>query len=125
MKIQCFKCGTEQNVKVPPNETQCKDCDHDFKRGGWRKIGFEEDDTISTDAPWKKSLEDSPYDWFVLFLLCLFLGGLGIHRFYVRKTTSGLLYLLTLGFLGVGAIIDLFTILSGNFEDDLGRIIKK
>ena len=32
-----------------------------------------------------------------MILLCFFLGGLGVHRFYVGKVGSGILMLLTLG----------------------------
>lgn len=40
------------------------------------------------------------------FLLCLFLGYLGVHKFYKKKNGSGVLYLLTLGLLGVGWLGD-------------------
>jgi TM2 domain-containing membrane protein YozV len=39
-----------------------------------------------------------------------FLGFCGIHRFYNGKVTSGLLYLFTWGFLGIGQFVDLFLI---------------
>ena len=51
------------------------------------------------------------------FLLCFFLGFLGVHRFYVGKVGTGILYMLTGGLLGIGVIFDLFMILFGSFTD--------
>ena len=39
-----------------------------------------------------------------------FMGFCGIHRFYSGKITSGLVYFFTLGFFGVGQVVDLFLI---------------
>jgi len=58
------------------------------------------------------------------FLLCWFLGYLGIHRFYVGKTVSGILYLFTGGIFGIGILIDWFVILFGGFTDENGRTLK-
>ncbi len=44
-------------------------------------------------------------------LLCFFLGGLGIHRFYLRQTGMGILYLLTAGIVGIGALVDFIRLL--------------
>lgn len=41
------------------------------------------------------------------FFLCLFFGFLGVHRFYEKKIITGILYLCTLGFFGIGVLIDL------------------
>ncbi len=45
------------------------------------------------------------------FLLCLFLGFCGAHKFYEGKIGTGLLYLCTAGLFCVGWIIDLFNLL--------------
>lgn len=57
-------------------------------------------------------------------LLCLFLGSLGVHRFYVGKVGTGILQLITLGGLGIWALIDLIIIVTGNFKDKEGFPIK-
>jgi TM2 domain-containing membrane protein YozV len=44
------------------------------------------------------------------WILLTFLGLLGIHRFYLGKYVTGILYLLTGGLLGVGYIYDFWTL---------------
>lgn len=61
----------------------------------------------------------------VTVLLWLFLGGLGIHRFYLGHTTSGIIMLLCTLFcwliipaivLGIWWIVDIFLIISGGLK---------
>lgn len=47
----------------------------------------------------------------VAFLLCVFLGFLGAHKFYEGRIGAGILYLLTFGLLGIGWLIDSIVLL--------------
>lgn len=50
----------------------------------------------------------------IAFLLCFFLGVLGIHRFYLGYNGMGILYILTLGLFGIGVLIDLILLIIPN-----------
>jgi hypothetical protein len=54
------------------------------------------------------------------WLLSLFLGVFGADRFYLGKVGTGILKLVTLGGLGVWALVDLVLILSGAMRDKRG-----
>ncbi|MBR4703280.1 MAG: NINE protein [Oscillospiraceae bacterium] len=62
----------------------------------------------------------SPKSRLAALLLVLFLGILGIHRFYVGKVGTGILYFFTAGFFGIGWLIDLILIVCGVFRDRRG-----
>lgn len=47
-----------------------------------------------------------PKNKWTAFFLCLFLGYLGIHKFYEGRIGLGILYLFTCGLFGIGWLID-------------------
>jgi TM2 domain-containing membrane protein YozV len=65
----------------------------------------------------------SPKSRLVALLLCWFLGIFGAHRFYVGKVGTGILMLVTLGGLGIWAIVDFIMIIVGAFKDKEGRAV--
>lgn len=47
----------------------------------------------------------------IAFLLCLFFGVWGVHKFYEGRILLGIVYILTGGIVGIGVIIDLIALL--------------
>lgn len=59
------------------------------------------------------------------FLLCFLFGHFGVHRFFVGRTGTGILWLCTLGLLGIGTLVDLIMIIVGTFKDKDGLPLVK
>lgn len=66
----------------------------------------------------------SPKSKAVVLPLCIFLGVLGVHRYYVGKIGTGVLWTLTAGFFGIGWIVDIFTVALGGFYDVNGYVVR-
>jgi hypothetical protein len=65
-------------------------------------------------------------DWLTTLLLCLFVGILGVHRFYSGSTGIGIAQLLTAGGCGIWTLVDLIMIVTGSFKDGNGNpLVKK
>ena len=61
----------------------------------------------------------------VAFILCFFFGYLGVHRFYVGKIGTGVLYIFTGGLFTIGWLVDLIMIACGSFTDQYGAVLKQ
>jgi TM2 domain-containing membrane protein YozV len=53
---------------------------------------------------------DGPVDYNIAWILLTFLGFLGIHRFYMGKIFTGIIYLFTVGLFGLGILYDYWTL---------------
>jgi len=54
-------------------------------------------------------------------LLCIFLGWIGVHRFYLGYTWQGIVQLFTAGLGGIWTLIDLVRILTGDLGPKNGK----
>lgn len=103
--MYCSNCGAQVNE----NAVVCIKCGCAVN-GGLRR---DEVDPNKSDK-----------DWLTTLLLCFFLGGFGIHRFYTGHMGTAIIQLLTCGGCGIWALIDFITIAMGSFKDDQGKTVK-
>jgi hypothetical protein len=61
----------------------------------------------------------------IALLLVIFVGTLGIHRFYLGYTWQGVVQLLTLGGCGIWSLIDLIRIITGDLKPKNGEYTDK
>jgi hypothetical protein len=114
--VMCVACGT------PPKagDKFCYNCKAETTANATicMKCGV----ALKGDNP----VEGEGKDWLTTLLLCIFLGYLGIHRFYTGHTGIGVVQLLTLGGCGIWALIDLIMIIVGSFKDAKGnKLVRK
>lgn len=65
----------------------------------------------------KKSMKgdaSNPKSQIIALVLVIFVGYIGIHRFYLGYTTIGILQIITLGGCGIWTLIDLIRIITGD-----------
>ena len=105
--MYCTNCGTQLDDKA----VVCVKC-------GAPTANFS---AQSAAAVQSASAPAEGYDWLTTLLLCFFLGGLGVHSFYTKKTGIGVAQLLTFGGCGIWALVDLIMIITENFKDGQGR----
>ena len=90
-----------------------------------RVISQEEFDAEKDKLLKKSSPSENDSQWVVTLLLAFLLGVIGAHRFYVGKTGTGILMLLTFGGLGIWLLIDLILIITGQFTNKDGEKIAR
>ena len=64
----------------------------------------------SMDREASLRFEAGPLNYSVAWLLLAFLGLFGVHRMYMGKWLTGILYLLTVGLAGLGYLYDYWTL---------------
>ncbi len=67
----------------------------------------------------------SPRGRMITLLLAFFLGYLGVHRLYVGKWVTALIWFVTGGIVGIGWVVDCIIILLGSFKDSEGQVVSR
>ena len=81
------------------------------------RIISQEEFDLQKEKLLNSSSSGSDSQWVVTLLLAFLLGVIGAHRFYVGKTGTGILMLLTFGGIGIWLLIDLILIVTGQFTN--------
>ena len=122
-KVFCTYCGNQLIVDDEITRLKLDNAEqagYEFERGRQRALRESGAQNMYQSA----NALNSPRNKIAALLLCFFLGYFGVHRFYVGKTMSGLVYLLTLGLFGIGWLYDLIVIATGSFRDAEGRYLR-
>jgi len=101
-KKKCPRCGEE----MPEDMFYCMNCGYKFRKSEKN----EKNDDLESGIQRVQKKGGTWRNKWVSFWLCFFFGWLGIHKFYEGKPVMGLLYLFTLGLLGIGWIVDIVLI---------------
>jgi TM2 domain-containing membrane protein YozV len=64
----------------------------------------------SMDRQADRRYKAGKYDYNLAWILLTFTGVFGLHRMYLGKWVTGILYLLTVGLLGFGVLFDFWTL---------------
>ena len=111
----CVKCG----VKVGDGSLYCANCGKDISPNA--------DVCTNCGVAAKKQNEYlNGQDKVVMILVCLFLGGFGIHNFIMGETKRGIFRIIMSFCCGIGAIfalIDLIKIASGSYVVDPDKLV--
>ena len=116
-QVVCIKCG----VKVGQGAAFCPSCA--------KPLGPNADFCTGCGVAVRKSSEGdlNGQDKVVMILICLFLGGIGIHNFMMGETKKGVFRLVTTllgcGIGGIFALIDLIKIAMGTYVVDPNKLI--
>lgn len=76
---------------------------------------------VATATPVANNASSEQKDWLITLLLCLFVGGLGVHRFYTGHILIGVIQILTFGGCGIWWLVDLIMIITGSYTDANGQ----
>lgn len=94
---RCTNCG----ALMPIDMFYCLNCGTSFESGSaehYPRFLFGRE-----PGTWKNK-------W-VAFLLCLFFGWIGAHKYYETKVGLGIVYTITFGLFGIGWIVDTIVLL--------------
>ncbi len=111
----CANCGTAVNAQQPPQQQAAPAAPAYTPAQPYTPT-----QTVNVNVGYAPGAAVSPHNRTVTLLLCIFLGYIGIHKFYVGKTGEGIAYLL-LSWTGIPAFIafiEIFVIAAGSFKDD-------
>lgn len=121
MSTNCPNCGAPLD-----NSGACGYCgyvDNSFKQTSFGTQSQPQEQIVNVNVVQNTGYTVSHKSRLVALLLAIFLGFIGVHRFYCGKVGTGVVWLFTGGCFYIGWLIDIILIACGEFTDSTGRKI--
>lgn len=113
-KFKCKNCGATSYEKVDKSTYKCKYCGYkeevihedDKKDAEIQELKEAIEELTETQRQAQMERDSVSKHALISFLICLFVGYLGVHKFMEGKIVTGILYIFTFGLFGIGVTID-------------------
>ena len=107
-KFRCNDCGSNKYEKLSEYKYKCKYCGGVEELVPKNEPKPQEPEIKESETDETEVVPMSTEDVHLLrdFLIVLFFGSMGLHKFLKGRILTGLLYLFTHGLFGIGYIID-------------------
>ncbi len=112
----CTNCGYSATANQTYQQQQYQQPNQQYNQQNYQQYN-----QPNTQPPYNQAnAVCSPKSRLAAILLAAFVGYFGVHRFYVGKIGTGIVWIFTFGCFGIGVLVDIIMIACGSFTDNDG-----
>ena len=105
--LECKDCGSSSFVEIDDELLMCEYCKGIIKKKTTKNKTNEDMVIKAVETEQQENKKTTKNFVLMKFLLCVFLGEFGVHRFVEGKIVSGIIFAITGGIFGIGYLCDI------------------